>query len=44
MMELVRVVQDFIRESNIQLNPKKCEMLRIGKDHHDTFPLTDEST
>jgi hypothetical protein len=30
MMELVRVVQDFIMESNIQLNLKKCEMLKIG--------------
>jgi hypothetical protein len=38
MMELVRVVQDFIRESNIQVNPKKCEMLKIGKDHYDIFP------
>jgi hypothetical protein len=43
MMELVRVVQDFIRES-IQLYPKKCEMLKIGKDPHETFPVTDEST
>jgi hypothetical protein len=31
MMELVCVVQDFIMESNVQLNPKKCEMLKMEK-------------
>jgi hypothetical protein len=39
MMELIRAVQDFIRESNIQPNPKKYHKLKIGKDSHDTFPL-----
>jgi hypothetical protein len=31
MLKLAEVVQDFIRRSNIQLNPKKCEILKIGK-------------
>jgi hypothetical protein len=44
MLKLVEVVQDFIRQSNIQLNPKKCEMLKIGKAIHPSFPLLDEST
>jgi hypothetical protein len=43
MLKIVQVVQDFIRESNIQLNPKKCKMLKIVKDFCNTFPLTDES-
>jgi hypothetical protein len=29
MLKLVEVVQYFIRQSNIQLNPNQCEMLKI---------------
>jgi hypothetical protein len=43
-LKLVEVVQNFIRQSNIQLNPKKCEILKLGKDIHTSFPLLDEST
>jgi hypothetical protein len=44
MLKLVEVVQDFIRQTNIQLNPKKCEMVKIGKDIHQSFPLLDETS
>jgi hypothetical protein len=44
MLILVEVVQDFIRQSNIQLNPKKCEILKLGKDIHTSFPLLGETT
>jgi hypothetical protein len=39
MSELVRVVKDFIGQSNIQLNAKKVEILKLGKDHHQSFHL-----
>jgi hypothetical protein len=29
--------RDFIYESNIELSPKKCEILRIGDDGHTEF-------
>jgi hypothetical protein len=44
MMELVKIVQGFIREHNIQQNPKMCEMPKISKNPHKTFPFTDGST
>jgi hypothetical protein len=44
MLKLVKVVQDFIRQSNIQLNPKKWEILKIGKDNYTRFPLMGEFT
>jgi hypothetical protein len=44
MLILVEVIQDFIRQSNIQLNPKKREMLKLRKDIHTSFPLLDETT
>jgi hypothetical protein len=34
---LFNVVQDFIYESNIHLNTKKCEILRIGNDGQASF-------
>jgi hypothetical protein len=43
MLKLIDVVQDFFQQSNIQLNPKKCEMLKIGKDIHPSFHLLDEA-
>jgi hypothetical protein len=39
MMELVRIVNDFNYESNIQGNPKKSEMLKIGNDSHTEFRI-----
>jgi hypothetical protein len=44
MLTLVEGVQIFIQQSNSQLNPMKWEILKIGKDTHTTFPLTDEFT
>jgi hypothetical protein len=41
MMELVRIVKNFNYESNIQLNPKKCEMLKIGNDFQTNFRIVD---
>jgi hypothetical protein len=32
MIDLLGIVNDFNYESNIQLNPKKCEMLEIVND------------
>jgi hypothetical protein len=43
MLKRVEEEQDFIRQSNIQLNPRKREILKIEKDIHTTFPLLDES-
>jgi hypothetical protein len=42
-IELVRIVKHFIRESNIQLDAKKCEILKLGEDHHQSFSLQDDS-
>jgi hypothetical protein len=38
------VVADFICESNVQLNPKKCEPLKIGNDNHTEFIINDKTT
>jgi hypothetical protein len=39
--ELVEIVNDFNCHSNIQLNPKKCEILKIGKDRNVEFIIQD---
>jgi hypothetical protein len=41
---LFNVVQDFIYESNIHLNTKKCEILRIGDDGQTSFEIKDLRT
>jgi hypothetical protein len=41
MMDLVGIVNDFNYESNIQLNPKKCEILKIGNDFYSDFRIVD---
>jgi hypothetical protein len=41
MMELVRIVNDFNYESNIQLNQKKFQMLKIGNTFHREFKIVD---
>jgi hypothetical protein len=38
---LVEIVNDFNYHSNIQLNPKKCEILKIGKDRNVEFIIQD---
>jgi hypothetical protein len=43
-MKLLRIVNDFNYESNIQLNPKKCEMVKIGNDFHTEFKITDPTS
>jgi hypothetical protein len=41
MVEFVKIVNNFNSESNIQLNPKKCLMLKIGNDNHTEFIIVD---
>jgi hypothetical protein len=41
LQQLVEIVNDFNWHSNIQLNPKKCEILKIGKDHNTEFTIQD---
>jgi hypothetical protein len=44
MHTLFNVVTDFICESNVQLNPKKSELLKIGNDNHTEFIIKDKKT
>jgi hypothetical protein len=44
MHNLFEAVQDFICESNIQFNPKKCELLKIGNDNNMEFIIKDKKT
>jgi hypothetical protein len=44
MHTLFEEVQDFIWESNIQLNPKKCELFKIGNDNSTEFIIKDNKT
>jgi hypothetical protein len=37
----MEIVNDFNCHSNIQLNPKKCEILKIGKDRNTEFNIQD---
>jgi hypothetical protein len=41
LQSLVEIVNDFNYHSNIQLNPKKCEILKVGKDRNEIFEIQD---
>jgi hypothetical protein len=42
MVNLVRVVNDFNWHSNIQINPKKCDILKIRRDRDAEFTIRDQ--
>jgi hypothetical protein len=44
MVEQIRAVKDYLRESSININLKKCEILKIGRDIQEQFLLTDDLT
>jgi hypothetical protein len=44
MHTLFDVVADFICESNVQLNPKKCQLLKIGNDNYTEFIIKYKKT